>query len=753
MVEGRAVRVEGNSTCPINRGGVGPRGLAAPQVLYDPDRLRTPLKRVAPKGVALGGVAPGGIKRGLEAFEPATWEEANAALIDSLAILREENRPEDLAIICGRERGLMLDLFKRFATAFGTPNIFDGLSTANAPVALAALAQQGVAEIPAYDWKRANFILSLGSGLLESSCQLLAFARTKSEARGGGAGVRARILHASPVRSTTAQNADEWMPIKPGTYGALALGLAQVLVSEDLYDADFVEQHTQGFEDWTDGDGRSHQGLKSHLESFTPERVAKICGLTPERITATARSLAASRPSFVLAGQEELLAAGGLSAAMAVHSLNALLGALERPGGLRTQLPAPISPWPEVEPDEVATAGLSNPQRGQERRPTFGGSSLDAAAAALADAPPAVALLYYSNPIYSRAQPERWRRALEQTGMVVSFSPFLDETAAECADWILPDDTWLERWEDGAPSPILGTAGFGLRQPVVERLYDTRASGDVLIEVAHALDEGVADAFPWKDTKSALKKQLVGIYKAKRGSIVEKKGSTFLKRAFSEAFWFDETYVDEDFERTLATESGRFEFFSSALWRHVQAQATALGIEVDDVPAALGLEGPVDRLCLPDHRPIPARQRDYPLLLFPYRPSTYAEGSGANQPWLNELPAWVGRETWTSEAEVNPGTAREAGLKNGQMVALESPVGRAVVKLRLTTSILPGIVRLARGAGHRQLGRYARGWGANVMELVSGAHADPLAGIVALHGTPVRLGPLAPDEAQQEDRG
>ncbi|MDP6368034.1 MAG: hypothetical protein QF615_00395, partial [Planctomycetota bacterium] len=113
MVEGRAVRVEGNSTCPINRGGVGPRGLAAPQVLYDPDRLRTPLKRVAPKGVALGGVAPGGIKRGLEAFEPATWEEANAALIDALANLREENRPEELAIFCGRERGLMLDLFKR----------------------------------------------------------------------------------------------------------------------------------------------------------------------------------------------------------------------------------------------------------------------------------------------------------------------------------------------------------------------------------------------------------------------------------------------------------------------------------------------------------------------------------------------------------------------------------------------------------------------------------------------------------------
>lgn len=719
VVEGRAVKIEGLPECPVNRGGIGPRGLSGPQVLYDPDRIRGPMRRK-------GG-------RGSPDFEPISWDDALAAVVQRLSGLREKKEGHRLGIVCGRERGLMLELWRRFAAAYGTPNLFDGLSAGNLQIADAVFWMQGEREIPAYDWNGARYVLSLGSGILESSCQLVAFARAQAGMRRGKTGPRAKIVHAGPSMSRTALCADERIVVRPGTQGALALGIAHVLVRDGLHDEAFVREHGFGFERWTDEAGLEHVGFREVLKEYAPERVAAICGVEAEVLERISRELAASRPSFAITGPEETLAPNGLSTAMAVHALNALLGAIDRPGGLLTQRVPPLADWPELETDELADEALARPRMdgvGSGRLPLSRGA-LDALPEALLAGQPYsldTLLLHYSNPLYARPAPGRWRSALEKVPFVVTFTPFLDETSSEIADLILPDLTYLERFEDAAPAPSVGFAVFGMRQPAVEPLHDGRATGDVLIQVAKAIGEPLESAFPFEDFRDAVKKRVVGIWKSARGSIVEEKGSEFLKRLYSEGWWSDEPYIFERWEEVLRTPSGRFEFCSQAMRRALEN--FVLNDRVPDL----------DRACMPRHEELAWRgdPERFPHQLVVYEPNTYAEGSGANLPWLQEL-ASSGRPMWTTEAEVHPQTAAAAGVRDGGNMEVESPVGRVTVRARVSVDILPGVVRVPRGGGHTAFGRFAQGWGANPMELIDAGLLDPLSGTAAHCGTRVAI--------------
>lgn len=730
VLEGRVLHIAGNTSCPINRGGIGPRGLSGPQVLYDPDRIPGPLVLDGPRGSGR--------------WRKLTWDEGLAMLVERLAGLREAGTPERLGILLGRERGFVREFWQRFAAAYGTPNLIDAGRTNDGAQIAAMRAMQGISELPAYDWENTRLVVSLGSDVLDASCQNLHFARLRRHDHELGG--RATILHIGPVLSRTAMDADEWIQTEPGTNAAFALGLAHVLVRDDLFDHEFVATHCLGFEPYEDATGRKHLGLRELLERYTPEYVGQLTGATPEKIVDVARCLAEVRPSLAIAGSDELKSPSGVQTAMAVHALNALLGAIDRPGGLLVQASAPLADWSEFEPDELAEEGL-------DREPVFAGlvgtsavaaPQLDLLPEALLSGKPYrfdTFLLDTTNPLYSRAGQDLWRRALESIPFLVSFSPFMDETTEELADLILPDDTWLERMEDSASAPSLGRAVFGMRQPLVERLLDTRSTGDVILSLASELGEGVGEAFPFKDFRSAFKKRVVGLYKAKTGSIVESKGSAFLKRLYAEGFWSGEAYEFEDYERVLATDSGRFEFFSNRIWEELEARAEAVGQTIEEYARAVaGVDDP-DLLCLPGHRELPltADAEAFPLLLLPYRPHTFARGSGANLPWLAGLAPWHGRKAWGTEVELHPETAAKYGIEHGRPIELVSPMAVVRASAYLNPGIRRGVVRAPLGGGHRAFGRFAKGVGANVMELIEPGLRDPLGGSSVLHGTRITI--------------
>jgi anaerobic selenocysteine-containing dehydrogenase len=325
-------------------------------------------------------------------------------------------------------------------------------------------------------------------------------------------------------------------------------------------------------------------------------------------------------------------------------------------------------------------------------------------------------LLYYANPAYSGVSPARWSEALSKVPFIASFSPYLDETVAEHADLVLPDATPLERWEDGAPAPAVGRAVFPLRQPVVEPRHEARATGDVLLSVAQSLGDDVAEALPWKSFRKAIEARCEGIQAAQRGSIVASSPRKFFKKLRKAGLWVDDAGGTEEAPSQVA-------LTSSALAEALRQRGPdELGPDFDPTLAHL----PVI--------PIGAPESTDELTLVPYTPSTYSAGSGANQSWLRMF----NRDPRTTPAEINPELAARLGLKDGDAAKVETGSASIDVRVVLFAGVRPDCVRIPRGLGHRAMGRWAKGFGSNVMDLLA-PRLDPWTGLPIVFGQKVTV--------------
>lgn len=638
VVEGRAVGIEGNAGHPTG-GGIGVRGLAGLQTLYDPDRITGPLHRVGDRLVSI------------------SWQAALTKLAGELARVRA-HAPEQLLVLSGLERGFTHELLARFVRAFGSPNFVDGSPGHSATLARAMELTVGTRELPSYDWSGARAVLSLETALFEGAC------RSTQLARGSG-DRRARLIHAGSMFDLAAHSADRWLRIRPGTAGALALGICHVLSRQE---PELSE-------------------LRTISASFTPERVAAITGCQ-DSIAELARHLWDHRPAIVLVDERSLAFTNGLDTARIALALSAVLG------GVRLAAAAPVAAWREPELDDLATRALVTSRLDGAGQGSFAGarSVLDTLPEAIRRTPPAVAMLFHHNPVYSRAQPARWRDALAAVPLVVSFSPVLDETVAGVADLVLPDHTYLERLDEASPhsSP---RAIAGACVPVVAPLHDTRPTADVLLELARRIGGPVARALPWRTARAAFEERWLGLHAAQRGSIVEATPRRFLERFYAAGGWADDGEAPT-----------RAVIALPASWREPE------------------WDGDVAQ---------------YPLALVAYHPLGHGDGSGASQPWLRQLHARPGHGPWTCAASVSPHDL-PAGMRDGERVRVVSPHGSLVVPVVADRYIVPGTIAIPTGGGHTAYGRWANGFGANVMELV-GAVPRPETGASATCTTRVRL--------------
>ncbi|NIN99556.1 MAG: hypothetical protein GTO49_32220, partial [Anaerolineae bacterium] len=155
----------------------------------------------------------------------------------------------------------------------------------------------------------------------------------------------------------------------------------------------------------------------------------------------------------------------------------------------------------------------------------------------------------------------RFYEAFEKVPFIVSFSPFLDDSSAY-ADLILPDHSYLERLQDVAPPPGLGYPVVGLGQPVVAPLFDTRQTGDVLLDLVHGLGEPVARSFPWRSFAEMVQYRISGLWRSELGDITATEFEFFWEEFARRSVWSDPSYRFGDWRRVLATPSERFEFYS-----------------------------------------------------------------------------------------------------------------------------------------------------------------------------------------------
>ena len=406
--EGRAVMIEGNPDHPVSKGGLCSRGVSALQGLYNPDRIATPMR-------AVNG-----------SFEPVSWDEALELLADRLGT---GGRSLFLTGPKGPTEGNFLN---RFADRLGGRRVvYDALD--DSALRRAAKIAFGVDALPRYQIGEADFLVSFGADFLETWLSPVHFAAEFASMHGVRDGHKGRFVFIGSRLSLTGQNADEWIPARPGSEAQVALAVAGELVRRGA-------------------DAGPYTALVSNTDL---ESAAEAAGVEAEALSALADRFAAGNGLALgpgLAGHH----AGATAANLAVLILNAVAGAVGRTIHL------------DATPDGEASSYGDMVQAVAE---------MDAGAYG-------VAVVSGANPVYSLPPASGFADAFGKVPFKVAFATAPDETTA-VADLVLPDAHPLESWGDAMPAP----GKYSVRQPVMRpiHLFDSRPMSDVLLETASRL--------------------------------------------------------------------------------------------------------------------------------------------------------------------------------------------------------------------------------------------------------------------------
>ncbi len=617
--EGRAKKIEGNPLHPVNQGRLCALGQAGLQVLYNPDRVTTPLVQTG--------------ARASDAFESATWEEGLSLVAERIRAARDNGG--GVYFLSRGVRGHLAELIELFMSELGSEHLLN--HDFAHPHSLYAASERlfGERDLPYYDIHNARYVISFGADYLNNWLSPVHHSLGFGHSRQGGEQPRGRFVQIEQKMSLSGAAADEWIPAQPGTEGVLALGIAHRLLAAGVYAGEDAA-------DW-----------RRALAAYSTNRVADQTGVPSDTITRLADEFARASPALAIGGGAAAEHTNGVDALVAVNALNYLVGNIGEAGGVVFN-PPPVS--------GAATRRQANYQ-------TMRDLIADARSGAIA-----VLIVNDTNPVFSLPRSSGFRNALSAIPTIVSLSSFMDDTTV-MADVVLPSHTYLESWGDDVPEPGVGFSISAVSQPVVSPLYSTRGTGDIVLGLAAKL--GLGRALPWADTKMFLRDRWRAIYE--RGATDAADFDTFWREVLRSGVWGEN--VRRDHQLTVD--------------RSV--------IETIDVP-------PAEFAGSPD---------DYPFILHPFLSTTMHDGRGANLPWMQELPEPMTSVVYGSWIEMNPTTAADLGLADGDLVQVASEHGSVEVPLIVFPAIMPDVVAMPIGQGHEYLGRYARHRGANPIQILA----------------------------------
>ena len=620
--EGRPKKIEGNPLHPVNQGRLCALGQAGLQTLYNPDRLTG--------AMLLHG------ERGNGTFLQMTWDECLEVAAERIGTARDSGG--NVYVLSEGVNGHLAELLALFTGGLGNGQLL--YHDFDHPHSLYAANNRlfGEDRMPYYDIGNSDYLLSFGADFLNHWLSpvhhSLGFGRSR-----GRHGARGKFVQIEPKMSISGAAADEWVPATPGTEGFLALGIAHHLVAEGAYE------------------GEDAEAWSVALADHTPANAAERTGVPEETIVQLADELSHANHGLVIGGGSAAAGSNGVDTLVAITALNHLVGNIGEAGGIIFN-GNPVS-------GSSAIDNRASYQRMEGLVENARQGNID------------VLIVNNTDPVFTMPQAAEFREAMASIPFIISLSTFMDDTTA-LADVILPSHTYLESWGDDMPEPGVGFSIGAVSQPVVSPLYDTRATGDIVIELGNRL--GIGEAIPWSSMEDCIKEGWRRIYE----SVPTDEGEA----ADFDSFWND--------------------VLVSGVWGENVRREDVVTINADTVSA-------ID-VADPEYA---GDIGEYPFILHPYVTTALYDGRGANLPWMQELPDPMTSIVYGSWVEINPVTAADMGISDGDILRVTSTQGTIEAPAVLFPAIMPEVVAMPIGQGHEEFGRYASKRGVNPIQILA----------------------------------
>jgi cysteine desulfurase NifS len=655
-------------------------GVHSAEIVHDPDRLQHPMRRVGPKGT--------------HEFERISWDEAFEIIVERLQALKAEHGPESTAIYTGRGSFelALCDVFQPADVAissassvlfpFGSPNTL-GVG-ALCYVSFAMIAPHTTFgeyyHTMDHDIENAELIVIWGANPATDSPPLAHEQIKKAVLRG------AEVICIDPQRNHTAREiAAQWIPIRPGTDGALALGLINVFIEEELFDEPFVKDWTRGFED-----------LKTYVQHFRPEVVEDITGIPAETVLDLARRIARARGACPIMYTGLEYSDSGVQAIRAVFTLWALAGQLDVPGGLVIRMRENQFP---INRDGL----ISNPDvkkaLGRDRFPVYSQYRGESHAIALPDSvlkgePYKVRglVILGGSIVTAWPEPSIWRETLSELDFLVSINRHHTADSAY-ADIVLPATTGYEITSYMTYGPV-----FKIREKVIEPVGEARNDYLILTELAERL--GYGEKYP-RTEEDLLRYVLEG-----SGFTLEEVqaagGEVQIPSVMTQYKKWEKGQLREDGAPGFRTPTGKFEIASTVLEEHGY---DALPVYTEP------REGPLAQ---------PALAQEYPLV--------FNSGARIFADFRSQHHGVQGlsRKAPVPLVTMNTVDAEARGIEDGDWVWVATPRGKLKYRARVSDEIAQGAIDANMGGGG-PLG--PREWqDCNVNDLTDLQRYDPISG-------------------------
>lgn len=665
LEEGKLVNVKGDPDHPWNHGRLCPKAAGIMDHVFSPHRIKYPLKKIA------GG------------FERISWDEALDIMASKLQSIKENYGAKSWAVMEGMsfvtQGGNSMGTLQRFCDVYGSPNFFSPESYCYLARITAGMLTLG--KFPNDDPENSNCIMLWGHNPTESN---FIKAEHIQEAVKRGA----KLIVVDPRKTPLAKKADIHAQIRPGTDCALALSLLNVIIEEKLYDEEFVDKYTVGFDE-----------LVEHVKASAPEVTEKITWVPPEIVRKMARMYAAIKPACIVEGINCLgQQASGFQNHRAMLILQTLTGNIDKIGGtVNVDLGGPGMAVADYAPHRVPERVHDKPMGGEQFPLLVQGwtaQGLLMPEMVLTGKPYPIKGLTVvgSNPLLTWPNAHKMREALEKVEFLSVISVTMNETA-ELADLILPAASFLERTEIWEILSLSFSKPYITLRNKVTDFYESRPDPEIWFSLAKRM--GYEEYFPWNNMEELIKHQFqptgfpIGDYLGKTNCIPY--GEMKYKQYETEGF---------------KTPSGKVEISSSIMKQ--------MGL----APLPVFQEPPESPLSAPE------LAKEYPVIL-----TTGSRNMQYTHSSFRELPAFKKRMS-EPFAEIHPETAAHYGIADGEPMVVETKRGYIEIKARVTADILPRVLNIPHGWAQ-----------SNVNLLTDGQTVDPVTGYPALKALLCRVSP------------